>query len=339
MNDVNNNPKVTVLMPVYNGEKHLREAMDSILNQTFTDFEFLIINDGSTDSSVKIINSYKDSRIRLIHNEKNLKLIATLNKGLNLACGKYIARMDCDDISLPTRLEKQVIFMDENVDVGICGAWIETIGEIEGDIWRYPTSHNELKEHSLFYSALAHPTVIFRKEFFRKFDLKYDFDYLHAEDYQLWTRAVHLFEIRNIGEVLLYYRITSDSTSRKNEYVQEETVKKIREENLMRMGIRFKENELILFNKICNYKYNCIDENNIFIAVEILNNIYENSKIVTKEFKKILCSYFITIILAQSKIGFSLFRYCFYLKIFNSNLFFLKEKIKFIIKCVVRYDK
>ena len=101
MNSVNNNPKVTVFMPVYNGEKYLREAIDSILNQTFTDFEFLIINDGSTDSSVEIINSYDDSRIRLIHNEKNLKLVATLNKGLDLARGKYIARMDCDDISLP----------------------------------------------------------------------------------------------------------------------------------------------------------------------------------------------------------------------------------------------
>jgi len=94
------NPKVTVLMPVYNGEQYLREAIESILTQSFTDFEFLIINDGSTDSSVEIIESYDDPRIRLIHNEANLKLVATLNKGVDLARGEYIARMDCDDISL-----------------------------------------------------------------------------------------------------------------------------------------------------------------------------------------------------------------------------------------------
>src|SRR5215472_9201923 len=99
-------------MPVYNGEKHLREAIDSILSQTFRDFEFLIINDGSTDGSVEIIASYRDPRILLVHNEKNLGLIATLNRGMDLARGEYITRMDCDDISLPRRLEKQVAFME-----------------------------------------------------------------------------------------------------------------------------------------------------------------------------------------------------------------------------------
>ena len=111
-----NEPMVTVLMSVYNGEKFLKEAMDSILTQTFTDFEFLIINDGSTDNSVKIIESYNDSRIRLINNEKNLKLIASLNKGISLARGKYIARMDCDDISSPMRLEKEVDFLENSSD-------------------------------------------------------------------------------------------------------------------------------------------------------------------------------------------------------------------------------
>ena len=107
-------PLVSVLMAVYNGEKYLLEAIESILNQTYTNFEFLIINDGSTDSTEEIILSYSDQRIRYIKNEQNLKLIASLNKGLDLAKGKYIARMDADDISLPDRLEKQVNFLERN---------------------------------------------------------------------------------------------------------------------------------------------------------------------------------------------------------------------------------
>jgi len=114
-------PKVTVLMPVYNAEKYLKEAIGSILGQSFSDFEFLIINDGSTDSSVKIIKSYDDPRIRFIANEKNLGVIPTLNKGFALAQGEFIARMDADDISLPKRLELQADFMDKHPEAGAIG--------------------------------------------------------------------------------------------------------------------------------------------------------------------------------------------------------------------------
>ena len=118
-------------MTVHNGEKHLSEAIDGILNQTFKDFEFLVIDDGSTDGSADIIQSYKDVRIRFISNGKNLSVPVSLNMGLNLARGEYIARMDCDDISLPQRLEKQVQFMDANPEVGVCGTWLETFGRIK----------------------------------------------------------------------------------------------------------------------------------------------------------------------------------------------------------------
>ena len=118
--------KATVLMPVYNAEKYVAEAIDSILNQTFNDFEFLIINDGSTDNSLDIIKSYDDPRITIINNETNLGLSHTLNKGIELARGEYIIRMDADDISLSIRLEKQIEFMDSNQHIGICGSWIQT---------------------------------------------------------------------------------------------------------------------------------------------------------------------------------------------------------------------
>ncbi len=123
------NPKVTVLMPVYNAEKYLKTAIESILKQTFSDFELLIINDGSTDGSEEIIRSFNDKRIRLFNNEQNLGIIKTLNKGLNLAKGEYIIRMDADDISLPDRLELQVKYMEENPGIGISGTQARIFGD------------------------------------------------------------------------------------------------------------------------------------------------------------------------------------------------------------------
>ena len=121
-------PKISVLMSVFNGERYLIKAIDSILNQTFKDFEFIIIDDGSMDSSNAIIRSFDDPRVRLIENEKNIGLTKSLKKGIDLCRGEYIARMDGDDISLPERLKKQVEFMDHNRGVGISGTWKRSIG-------------------------------------------------------------------------------------------------------------------------------------------------------------------------------------------------------------------
>ena len=121
--------KATVLMPVFNGEKHLNEAINSILSQSFQDFEFLIIDDGSTDHSKKIIRSYQDKRIRFIENDRNLQLSRTLNRGIQLAKGEYILRMDADDISFPNRLEKQIQFMDQNLEIIASGSSLKLMGE------------------------------------------------------------------------------------------------------------------------------------------------------------------------------------------------------------------
>src|SRR6185295_3491651 len=124
-------PQVSVLMSVYNGEKYLKEAMESILNQSFPDFEFLIFNDSSTDSGREIILSFNDPRIVLVDNEKNIGLTKSLNKGLSLAKGKYIARMDADDISDAGRLNEQVNYMEKNSDVAVCGSWVQFLNESE----------------------------------------------------------------------------------------------------------------------------------------------------------------------------------------------------------------
>lgn len=204
-------PKVTVLMPVYNGEKYLKEAIDSILNQTFSDFEFLIINDGSTDNTVGIINSYNDSRIRLVHNDKNLGLITTLNKGFDLARGEYIARMDCDDVSLPDRLSKQVVFMEAHPGIGVCGTWFEFMDC--GQVIKWPEQHDAIKAQLFYNTALGHPTVMMRTDVIKRYEFYYDSLYEHSEDYELWIRLSEVTQLSNIPEILLKYRIHPDQIS------------------------------------------------------------------------------------------------------------------------------
>ena len=290
MNDVNNNPKVTILMPVYNGEAYLRQAIDSIINQTFRDYELLIINDGSTDSSVSIIKEYNDPRIRVIHNEKNLKLIASLNKGLEIARGEYIARMDCDDISLPQRLEKQVEFMESHRDVGLCGSWIQFIGKREGTILKYPTEDQVLRVKILFSNYFAHPSVIMRKEFLDKYHLKYSSDYIHVEDYKLWLECSKFFKIYNLGEVLLKYRMGHESISKRYSKEQKNNAMRIYRENLMSLGICDEDVLMVLVDqKRANKKQLQHIPAALNVAID-KNTIYNNNllkKEITRLFERV----------------------------------------------------
>lgn len=242
-------PKVTVLMPVYNAERYLKESIKSILNQTFTDFEFLIINDGSTDKSVEIIESFKDSRIRLVHNEQNMNLVPTLNRGLELSLGEYIARMDGDDIAYPERLQKQVDFMDNNVEIGICGSWIQFFDGADGVI-KYPTLPEEIKSQLFFVNSLAHPTVIMRKALLQEYNLKYERRL--AEDYDLWQRASFCFKLANIPEVLLDYRISPGSYSNTYSPKVAPVILEMIKEMLKKFNIFTSEEELSIHRSIGN---------------------------------------------------------------------------------------
>lgn len=205
-----NSPRVTVLMPVYNGERYLRDSVESILGQTFTDFEFLIVNDGSTDSSVSIIQSYNDPRICLIHNDRNLGVVASLNRGLELARGEFIARMDADDISRPERLAVQVDFMDTNRQVGVCGSWVRYISSSHSSVWRLPEKSEAIRCWQFHSVGVAHPSVIMRRQLFVENGLLYDPQFRHIEDYELWGRAIRYMDFANIQKVLLDYRISTE---------------------------------------------------------------------------------------------------------------------------------
>ena len=233
--------EVSVLMPVYNGEKYLREAIDSILNQTFSDFELLVINDGSADGTVDIISSYDDRRIRLVHNHRNLGLINTLNRGLELASGRYIARMDADDISEPDRIRLQVVFMDSHPDIGLCGTWFQFMGT--NIIIKHPIEHDKIKIKLFADTAFAHPTVMFRKSVLKNVNPFYDPAYAHAEDYEFWIRLAQVTTTANIPQVLLHYRLHETQVSTENTAEQKAATDRIRLKQLHGLGINAGEAE------------------------------------------------------------------------------------------------
>jgi glycosyltransferase involved in cell wall biosynthesis len=236
-------PRVTVLMPVYNGEAFLHEAITSVLSQTFGDFELLVINDGSTDRSVAIADSTHDPRIRIIDNEKNRGLIYSLNKGLDLARGEYIARMDCDDTSLPRRLEKQVGFMRAHPEIGISGTWIEVRGK-KTYPKKYPADSESIRCNMLFYCAVAHPSVIIRKEVIKRYQLYFDESYVLAEDYELWVRALNKVKFSNLPEILVRYRLRPDLSRTKLGRDQLLTASRVRRNQLAEMGFDDRDEDL-----------------------------------------------------------------------------------------------
>ncbi len=208
-------------MSVYNGAKYLREAIDSVLTQSMADFEFLIVNDGSMDNSLEIIKSYNDARIILLDNEKNLGLIASLNKGLAVARGKYLARFDADDICCSNRLEEQYNFLENNPDIAVCGSWAEIIDENGKavDHYNYPPLENKaIKKYLFWHNPFIHPTVMVRREILAAAG-GYNKKFKHIEDYELWTRVLAKFQGANIPQTLIKYRRHSGGITKKNNLV------------------------------------------------------------------------------------------------------------------------
>ena len=198
--------KLTVILPVYNGEKYLPAAIDSILNQSYQDFLLLIINDGSTDASSVIAHSYQDERIVVV-DQNNQGLSAALNHGLDLADSQYVARMDHDDISHPERFAIQVKFMDEHPEIGLCGTWVELIDEDSKKIASaaYPLTHDQIAAFLLFNSPFCHPSVIFRKSVLDNHHLRYHS--AQAEDLDLWIKLVPHTKLANLAQFLIKYRL------------------------------------------------------------------------------------------------------------------------------------
>jgi glycosyltransferase involved in cell wall biosynthesis len=211
-----NKPLLTVLMSVKNGEPYLKETVESILDQTYKDFKFLILDNASTDKSRDIIRSFNDPRIHLIELPKDIGQVAALNKGLDMIDTPLVARMDADDISMPQRLERQVEFMNHHPEIGICGTYAIAFEGEKQVRWPKPCSPDDVKARLLFGCCLAHPSVIMRKALLDKYNLRYDEHIGFSEDWDLWQRASRHFALANIPEYLIKYRIHPESVSRKN---------------------------------------------------------------------------------------------------------------------------
>jgi glycosyltransferase involved in cell wall biosynthesis len=201
---------VSVILPVYNGEKTIGRAVNSILFQTYTDFEFIIVNDGSTDGTSEILSSYNDKRIRILHQE-NRGLVASLNRGIKESKGKYIARMDADDVALPERLKKQVNFLERNLTVGVLGTYTKVVYHDGTErVRQRPLNTTSIKKNIIRICPFCHSSVMIRREVFDRVGL-YDSSKdgskkLLVEDYDLWVRVLAAgYDMANLPDVLMVY--------------------------------------------------------------------------------------------------------------------------------------
>lgn len=330
-------PRLSVLMCVYNGDQFIEEAVQSILVQTYSSFEFIIVNDGSTDRSAEILSSFGDPRMKIINNEVNRGLIRSLNIGLDAARGELIARMDADDISDPRRFEKQVAFFDNNSDVGVCGTWLKIIGE--DDLYTFPVSHDEIKVALLEYNPIAHPSVMFRTKVLKLSGSYYDIQFPGAEDYELWTRAIFTTRFANIGETLLLYRKHGNQVTQNKKEEVNGTSQKIKINLLKALEIDPSEREIVVHSFLFNGQFQEFRSTSIlkeadewmykiFLANRRLKQFDERLFLKTWQSKL-----FVTCIDRYDPEKWRLLTRSWYFRIANVSAY---DRLKLFIKCLVR---
>lgn len=277
------NSLVSIILPVYDADNFLNDCLDSLINQTYKNLEILIINDGSNDNSLKIIEQYanKDNRIKYVSRD-NKGLIKTLNELVLMAKGDFIMRMDADDICFLNRVETQVEFMKLN-DLDICGSWVEWFGDSNSIIFPKPVDHNSIEKSIIFDTPFWHPTVVFKKRI--KNQIIYNENYIWAEDTKLWSDLIlNGIKSGNISKALLKYRISSNQVSQKNSKLQRESLEKIKFEHLQKHPVykNLDKDVRFWFSKLYDFSY---DQKNHVRKLEIFskflhkNNFYPPKQI------------------------------------------------------------
>jgi len=339
-------PSVSVLIPVFNGGKYLETAIKSILAQTFTDFEILITDDGSTDDSLSIINKIKDSRIKCIVHEKNMGLIYTRNEAFQLAKGTYIAFLDSDDIAIPTRFKKQVTFLENNPDFGMIGTWISVIdgkGEIVNNCIAFPATPMEIPIILLFKNYFTTSSVMIRKSCLP--DNPFDPEFYIAEDYNVWLKIAEKYNVWNLPEVLTNYRIHEDNIHKKLSQKMRDMDMLQLSKQLSKFNVGFTEEEkwfLFVIGKIdypeeyaifLSYDFVFADSSlNKLLEANDLTHNYQRD-IIFDYFFKLWMQLFVSIARYDMKLFHEIRFSAFYRKIS------LKKKLKFFIKCLMNLDK
>jgi glycosyltransferase involved in cell wall biosynthesis len=256
-------------MPVYNAGQYLREAIDSILQQSFTDFEFVIVNDGSKDESESIILSYSDPRIKYIKNPQNLGLIASLNIGMETCLGEYIVRMDQDDVSLPNRISHQVKFMDENPSYGLIGSWFEDFGDhIPSQIVRYSSDDTQVRIRHLYQTHISHPTAVMRTSVIREHGIRFDPEFVHGEDYNCWVTFSRYSKLSNIPEMLVRKRDHPSNISNKYAQTMHDTCTRVKRKQFDWIGVSISAIEADLYTRFADPEWDfSIDEMNVLLPM------------------------------------------------------------------------
>lgn len=334
-------PSVSVVMPVYNGGPFLKAAIESILNQTYKDFELILINDGSSDDSARIISSFNDGRIVSVTHEQNKGLIYSLNEGISLSRGKYIVRMDADDISLEDRFQKQVAFMEAHPQIGVAGTEYYSFSEIKlKKIYAY-TEPEILKSMLIFKSCLCHPSVIIRKSVLTENNIRYDERYKHAEDYDLWVQLSKVTKLSNVKGLLLKYRSHDQQVSISHTGIQKDNGYIIRENYLRELGFTYTEkdlqtNTILATNQLITLEQQLNDIENWLLKLTEQND--GTKKIEPKHFNFFMGKMWL------DSCGITNLGRIAYSKYFRSPLakyypLSSKEKIRFAAKCLVRRFK
>lgn len=330
-------------MPVYNGEAYLREAIDSILHQTFADFELLIVDDGSTDRSVEIIKTYDDPRVRLIRHDVNLGLVATRNDALRCARGEYVAILDCDDSAYPERVARQLSFMDRNPEFGMVGSWIEIMdarGNPTGEVMRYPAPPEEIPALLLFGNYFSQSSVFIRKASLPK--EHYRPEYPVAEDYDLWVRMAAGSKLWNVQEVLTRYRVHSPSASFSKAEAMERCVRKIISNQLSQIGIEPSTREMDIHRNIGTLWFRASAD---FIgeAETWLKKLYqanqETKYFASPFFERILGEKWYLLCREATGLGFSSWRLFRNSELHAWTRLTLWQQIKFLIRCSIRWQR
>ncbi len=289
-------PMISVVMSVYNGEKYIREAIDSILNQTYSDFELIILDDGSTDQTEDIIKGYTDKRIRYTKNPGNLGLADSLNRGLELSLGKYIARMDSDDIALIDRFQKQVDYLEKHPEVILLGGQSELLnnGTVIRNEFHAPIEDEEIRLMILYHNPFLHPTVMMRGEVVRKKTLRYQNRYV--DDYDLWVRMLPYGKVHNLEDKVLKYRVHDNNFSvvNKNTHI-DGAEQKLREKYIDSLDLSDSEKKLLngAFRNEISMKDNIDDLADVLLKYSESVGAEPEKKCITYHLTKILFGFVI----------------------------------------------
>lgn len=273
-------PKISVIMTAYNEEKYIGEAIESILNQTFSNFELIIVNDGSTDNTNEIVESFNDSRIIILNNDTNLGTAASANKALKVASGEYIARADADDIYHPDRFARQLEIFEKKPEINMCGSWIELLYQ-DGRkaIIQYRKEDEYFKSFILFGPHIAHATLMIKRSVIEKQKIFYNENYLLAEDYEWYSRLFEHVKVYNIQEVLMTYRIHKNGLTQKRKELFE-AAGNVRRKMLAKLNVEYSEKEFYIHQVLSGYKMTeCITVEEVLLWLDKLKRQNELMKI------------------------------------------------------------